>query len=365
MAARHAYTLEDPTNGFVEIASALIHDCLVGIEHGGTTFSNRRTLVSLSIQSADLQGQRCLSRLAELRDEIFNGREVLDQLRHALRWVSEDEPARWGHGTRSREFHLRFHEFVREIRQRLGEPGALRGHRERIRAFLGVRTRADGARAGDRREAAVLYDTLQGLDALLHNHGNILPRLISLDDQDSAHSEELIMARDVICGILPGPSILTFETAVRKFFVPLLATSRFFRERQELGQLCERVAFGEREAVDALDEARRILRRIAEPPQPQTPARRHHGPATRHHIHHLHWCRDSTACRRRETARAEPRGSQSSHHPPFNPPWPYPITPFYTPPPSPVAPPDPPPHTHLTLQMVDLFIGHDRHFVQS
>ncbi len=95
--------------------------------------------------------------------------------------------------------------------------------------FLGVWTRvcvSNGACSGERREAAVLYDTLQGLDALLHgrhNHGNILPRLISLDE-DISHSKELIMARDVICGILPGPSILTFETVVRKFFVPLLAT---------------------------------------------------------------------------------------------------------------------------------------------
>ncbi|KAK0225564.1 hypothetical protein IW262DRAFT_1293963 [Armillaria fumosa] len=287
MAARHGYTpvtpLEDATNSFVEIASALIHDCLVGIDRGGTAFSNRGTLVSLSIQSADLQEQRCLSRLAELRNQIFEGREVLDQLRHALRRASEEcscELARQGH-VRGKDFHLHFNGFVWEVRQRLDDPGALRGHRDRIRAFLGVRAGvgvSNGARAGDRREAAVLYDTLQGLDALLHgrhNHGNILPRLVSLDE-DNSHSEELIMARDVICGILPGPSTLTFETAVRKFFVPLLATrtmARFFRERQELGQLCERVAFSEREALDALDEARRTLRRIvqeAPSPQPQT-----------------------------------------------------------------------------------------------
>ncbi len=63
MAARHGYyytpvtPLEDPTNSFVEIASALIHDCLVGIECDGTAFSNREILVSLSIQSVDLQEQ--------------------------------------------------------------------------------------------------------------------------------------------------------------------------------------------------------------------------------------------------------------------------------------------------------------------
>ncbi|PBK73556.1 hypothetical protein ARMSODRAFT_952650 [Armillaria solidipes] len=387
MAARHGYTpvtpLEDPTNSFVEIASALIHDCLVGIERGGTAFSNRGTLVSLSIQNADLQEQQCLSRLAELRDQIFDGREVLDQLRHTLRRVSEEwnrELARRGHVCR-RDFHLQFNEFVWEVRQRLDDPVTLRRHQDRIRAFLGVRTRVsvpNGACIGDRQEAVVLYDTLQGLDALLHgrhNHGNILPRLISLDE-DNSHSEELVMARDVICGILPGPSILTFETAVRKFFVPLLATrtmGRFFRERQELGQLCERVAFSEREAMDALDEARRALRRIVQEPeptpspQPQSPARRHHDPApyrTRHHIHHLHWCHDSTTCRfsrLRETVRAEPRRSQPppaappvpQYYPPFfypcQPRYPYSVTPFYTPPmPSPVIPPDLPPHTSHT-----------------
>ncbi len=222
MAARHGYTPvtppKDPTNSFVEIASALIHDCLVGIERGGIAFSSRGTLVSLSIQSADLQEERCLSRLAELRDQIFDGREVLDQLRHTLCQVSEEwnhELARRGH-VRRRDFHLRFNEFVREVRQRLDDPVALRGHQDRIWVFLGVRTRVGvpkGARAG---EAAILYDTLQGLDALLHgrhNHGNILPRLISLDE-DNSHNEELVMARDVICGILPGPSILTFETEV-------------------------------------------------------------------------------------------------------------------------------------------------------
>ncbi|KAK0455549.1 uncharacterized protein EV420DRAFT_576990 [Desarmillaria tabescens] len=126
------------------------------------------------------------------------------------------------------------------------------------------------------------------------------------------------MARDVICGILPGPSILTFETAVRRFFVPLLATrgmNRFFRERQELGQLCERVASGERDAVDVLDEARRVLRQVVQEapnsqPQPQSPIRRRHDPAPcrkRHHIHHLHWC-NLTTCRR-ETRRTENLGT--------------------------------------------------------
>ncbi|KAK0505112.1 hypothetical protein EDD18DRAFT_1127776 [Armillaria luteobubalina] len=390
MASRHGYTpvtpLQDATNSFVEIASALIHDCLVGIERGGTAFSNRGTLVSFSIQSADLQEQRCLSRLAELRDQIFEGKQVFDQLRHALRRVSEEwnrELAWRGHIIRRKDFHLHFNEFVWEVWQRLDDPGALRGHRDRIRSFLGVRAQVsapNGARAGGKREAAVLYDTLQGLDALLHgrhNHGNILPRLVSLDE-DNSHSEDLIMARDVICGIVPGPSILTFETAVRKFFVPLLATrtmARFFRERQELGRLCERIAFGEREALDALDEARRTLRRIvqeAEPipipqPQLQTPARRRHDPApyrTRHHVHHLHWCHDSATCRfsrQRETARTdrardEHRCSQylAMPTPPPNPCFhpslrqPQCQYPVYAAPPSPVIPPDLPPLTSHT-----------------
>ncbi|PBK95507.1 hypothetical protein ARMGADRAFT_1078223 [Armillaria gallica] len=207
MAARHGYytpvtPLEYPTNSFVEIASALIHDCLVGIQRGGTAFSNRGTLVSLCIQSADLQEQRCLSHLAELR-EIFDGREVLDQLRRALRRVSEEwnRELAWRGHIRRRDFDLQFNEFVREVRQRLDDPNALRGHQDRIRAFLGVRTRvciSNGARSGDRWEAAILYDTLQGLDTLLHgrhNHGNILPRLISLD-KDNSYSEELVIARD-------------------------------------------------------------------------------------------------------------------------------------------------------------------------
>ncbi|KAK0476758.1 hypothetical protein IW261DRAFT_1637204 [Armillaria novae-zelandiae] len=382
MAARYGYTpvtaLEDATNSFVEIASALIHDCIVGIERGGTAFSNREILVSLSIHSTDLHEQQCLSRLAEHRDRVFEGKEVLDQLRHALRHVSEEwsHELAWRGHVRRRDFHLRFNEFVWEVRQRLDAPAALRGHRDRIRAFLGVRTRvgvSNGARVDDRREAAVLYDTLQGLDALLHgrhNHGDTLPRLVSLD-QDSSHSEELIMARDVICGILPGPSILTFETAVRKFFVPLLATrtmARLLCERRELGQLCERVAYGERQALDALDEARRTLQQILQStpsPQPQTPARRRHDPVpyrTRYHDHHLHWCHDcATPCRfhrRRETTHTEPHRSQSpatptrQHYPPFNPflyscqPQ-YRVTPCYSPP-SPVIPPDLPPFTSHT-----------------
>ncbi len=158
MAARHGYIpvtpLEDSTNSFVEIASALIHDCLVGIQRGGTAFSNRGTLVSLSIQNADLQEQRCLSRLAELRYQIFDGREVLDQLRHALRRVSEERNRElaWRGYVRRRDFDLRFNEFVWEVRQRLDDPIALRGHQDRVRAFLGMRTRvgvSNGARAGE------------------------------------------------------------------------------------------------------------------------------------------------------------------------------------------------------------------------
>ncbi|KAK0455546.1 uncharacterized protein EV420DRAFT_576540 [Desarmillaria tabescens] len=162
-----------------------------------------------------------------------------------------------------------------------------------------------------------------------------------------------------ICGILPGPSILTFETAVRRFFVPLLATrgmNRFFRERQELGRLCERVAFGERDAVDALDEARQVLRQVVQEapnsqPQPQSPTRRRYDPAPyrkRHHIHHLHWC-DSTTCRlyrQRETRLTE----SPSHHPLASSPYQYqphlfPTTSFdpnHPPPvPSPFIPPEP------------------------
>ncbi|KAK0448793.1 hypothetical protein EV421DRAFT_1733040 [Armillaria borealis] len=247
------------------------------------------------------------------------------------------------------------------VQRRLDDPVTLRRHQDRIRAFLGVQTR--------------------GLDTLLHgqhNHSNILPRLISLDE-DNSHSEELVMARDVICGILPGPSILTFETAVRKFFVPLLATramGRFFWERQELRQLCEQVAFSEREAMDALDEARRALRRIVQEPEPtpsprpQPLALRRHDPApyrTRHHIHHLHWCHDATTCRfsrQRETARAEHRRLQPPAAPPVpqynlpvfyprQPRYPYSVTPFRTPPmPSPVIPPHPPSHTSHTPKFV-------------
>ncbi|KAK0455562.1 uncharacterized protein EV420DRAFT_1554304, partial [Desarmillaria tabescens] len=246
MATRHGYApvtpLEDPMNSFVEIASALIHDC---IEH----HQGRGTLISLSIQSTDLpQRYQCLSQLAELRDQTFDGRE----LRHVLRQVAEE----WnGRGRKGREgrFHLRFSEFVREVRQSLalGDSVALRGHQDRIRAFLGVPQGGPNDVRTDRWQAVVLYDVLQGLNALLHgrrNHGNILPRLILLDEdnlltprhREDSDLEELIMARDVICGILPGPSILTFETAVRKFFVPLLVTrdmNKFFRERPELGRL--------------------------------------------------------------------------------------------------------------------------------
>lgn len=344
--------LEDPTNSFVEIASALIHDCLVGIERGGTTISNRGTLISLSIQGGDLPEQRfggCLSRLVALRDQMLDGR---DQLRHALRRVSQEwnyEVAGWilrrGRGMEGIDFHLRFGEFVWEIQQSLHDAAALRAYRDRIQAFLGVRLREPGVRCERTRVAAVLYDTLQGLDALVHgrlNHGNILPRLVSLDE-DPRHYEELVMARDVICGILPGPSILTFETAVMAFFVPLLATGpvvRFFRQRPELGRLCEQVAFGERQALDA---ARRALRHIMQEPFSTPRIRRRHDHApyrTRHHIHHLHWC-DPATCRR-EAGRPNPHPLPP---PPFF--YPLPVTRFYTdhppPMPSPVIPPDSPP----------------------
>ncbi|KAK0455556.1 uncharacterized protein EV420DRAFT_1554269 [Desarmillaria tabescens] len=286
MAARHEYApvtpFEDPINSFVGITSALIHDCIE--YHQG-----RGTLVSLSIQNADLpQRYWCLSRLAELRDQ--DGRDS-QELRHVLRRVAEEwigESARRGRQRRDFErFHLRFSEFVREVRQSLAlsDSVALRGHRDRIRAFLGVQRVGapqgglNDARVGDRREAVALYDVLQGLDALLHgrrNHGNILSQLVSLDTDNllirHPDMEELIMARDVICGIVPGPSILTFETAVRRFFVSLLATRgmiRFFQERQKLARLCERVVFGEQDAVDALDEARQVLHQEAPNSQPQ------------------------------------------------------------------------------------------------
>ncbi len=147
-------------------------------------------------------------------------------------------------------FHLRIYDLVTDIRGSLDtfpiDKHALRDHQNKIRDFLCVRLRAGvpvidedrNGQLGDQRMAALLYDTLQGLQALLHgrhNHGNILTRLVSLDADDLSteygvgFDEELVMARDIVCGILPGPSILTFETALRKFYIPALRTPELIR----------------------------------------------------------------------------------------------------------------------------------------
>ncbi|SJK96770.1 uncharacterized protein ARMOST_00016 [Armillaria ostoyae] len=55
-------------------------------------FSSTFIVVS-SIQSVDLQEQWCLYHLTELRDQILDGRDVIDQLCHTLCWVSEE----WNH----------------------------------------------------------------------------------------------------------------------------------------------------------------------------------------------------------------------------------------------------------------------------
>ncbi|KAK0485110.1 hypothetical protein IW261DRAFT_1416970 [Armillaria novae-zelandiae] len=79
-----------------------------------------------------------------------------------------------------------------------------------------------------------ISDVLQGVQVLLHgrhNHGNILKRLVSLDADKLftkygiRFDEELVMARDIVCGILPGPSILSLKLRWGKStVVPALRT---------------------------------------------------------------------------------------------------------------------------------------------
>ncbi|KAK0450086.1 hypothetical protein EV421DRAFT_1732286 [Armillaria borealis] len=298
----------------VEIMAALIHDCLVGIEtlineeKRPSLFLNRGVLVSLAIQKLDLddhvaeQGFSHIPRLAEIRDRIIDGTHA-DVIRHRLQILQLLRSAMWDAARdwtdtmlgrwlmRTTDdidagFHLRVYDLVTDIRCTLDafpiDKHALRNHQNKIRNFLCVRLRVGvpvigedrNGQLGDQRTAALLYDVLQGLQALLHgrrNHGNILTRLVSLDADDLSteygvgFDEELVMARDIVCGILPGPSILTFETALRKFYIPALRTPGlilFFQDRKDLQTICEAVASEGPNILEELDAARHALRTI-------------------------------------------------------------------------------------------------------
>ncbi|KAK0469892.1 uncharacterized protein EV420DRAFT_75838 [Desarmillaria tabescens] len=261
---RHGYapvtTLDTERNSritfkAVEIMAALIHDCLVGIEtlvneeKRPSLFLNRGALVSLAIQKLDLddhvteQGFSHIPCLAEIRDHIIDGTRV-DTVRHRFQILQQLRSTMWDAArdwtdtmlgswllrtTDNVGFHLRVYDFVNDIHRSLGvfpiDKHALRDYQDTIRDFLCVRLRVGvpvisedrNGQLGDQRMAALLYDVLQGLHALLHDrrsHGNILERLVSLDADDLfteytvGFDEELVMARDIVCGILPGPSIL-------------------------------------------------------------------------------------------------------------------------------------------------------------
>ncbi|SJL00063.1 uncharacterized protein ARMOST_03375 [Armillaria ostoyae] len=316
----HGYAAVTPLNTkritfkAVEIMAALIHDCLVGIEtlineeKRPSLFLNRGVLVSLAIQKLDLddhvaeQGFSHIPRLAEIRDRIIDGTHA-DVIRHRLQILQLLRSAMWDAARdwtdtmlgrwlmRTTDnidagFHLRVYDLVTDIRCTLDafpiDKHALRKHQNKIRNFLCVRLRVGvpvigedrNGQLGDQRTAALLYDALQGLQALLHgrrNHGNILTRLVSLDADDLSteygvgFDEELVMARDIVCGILPGPSILTFETALRKFYIPALRTpglNLFFQDRKDLQTICEAVASEGPNILEELDAARHALRTI-------------------------------------------------------------------------------------------------------
>lgn len=254
---------------YVDIAAALIHDCLLGAEHmltrraGASTFLYRGLLLSCSVRRDDLgayqeePGCQALRDLIHFRDGLFDSpivvrdaRQLRDEFRRHLHAVGPPDRA-------TRPWYWRgtvvdpdtFISIVRKLqREPCPSERYVAQHLRNIRHYFDVaaetvavptlrETRSEGL--GHGREERIFFDIVQGLECLNNDHtghGTILPRLISLqrDNYQTIYDHDcpkaLILARDIICGILPGPSTLTILTAINAFLAPAY---------RDLAQTCE------------------------------------------------------------------------------------------------------------------------------
>ncbi|KAF9052254.1 hypothetical protein BDZ89DRAFT_1056605 [Hymenopellis radicata] len=226
---------------YVDIAAAVIHDCLLGAEHILT-----RALALHEDLSAYQEEPGCqsLRDLIRFRDGLFDSAVVRDaadvrnEFRSHLHAVGPPDRA-------TRPWYWRgtvvdpdtFSTIVRKLqRDPCPSERNVAQHLRNIRHYFDVaatavptlqETRSQGL--GHGREERIFFDIVQGLESLSNDHtghGTALPTLISLEDDnlqtiyDHDCPKALILARDIICGILPGPSILTVRTAVDLFLQP-------------------------------------------------------------------------------------------------------------------------------------------------
>lgn len=242
---------------YVDIVASLIHDCLLAAEYihvhnePASLFLLRGMLLSMAITSYDLasvqdeDGVSILCDLANFRSTLLDANSELnhDQVRrdfHILirRMIPRDRATRPWYWQGSLVDPTAFLAITRGIESQLSTnhlesaSPVLEQYRENIRDYFRGSPRqvptirlSSNEGIGRVREDHIFLDILRGTQMLFSGarHGMMLSQMVSLQQDNIAtiYSRssplDLIVIRDVICGIMPGPSILTVSTAVTWF----------------------------------------------------------------------------------------------------------------------------------------------------
>ncbi|KAF8916415.1 hypothetical protein CPB85DRAFT_1559520 [Mucidula mucida] len=259
----------------IQIILALIHDCLLAIDklllgrRPPKVFASRYRLLSLYVVGDDVRAFRrplelqgftlrysAIQRLVIVRERTLfasreesdhdarrrKGRYEADLMQHI---INNDLHEPLGNASESRQ--TSFQELMRDIYDVLGSR-SLSDRTEdiskRIRSFLRIRPFQDVAEFDTSpaltpaREIAMLHDIFFGFWAV-HTKAFSGPsdiQFISLaaDSRRTHYSKssrlrhirDLVLCRDILCGVLPGPSPLTKQGAYNRYFRPVISEQR-------------------------------------------------------------------------------------------------------------------------------------------
>ncbi len=251
----------------IPIILALLHDCYLFVDDlrrgvtPGSVFSQRYRYLSLHIVGRDtkpfegvLDKQGLTVRYTALRELVVIRQRTLfatplelkrmertkgNEERFNLRWIISVLFAEKVVGAGdSTEMTRALPDLLRYIYQQLETPSYGANVTNRVRAFLKVPLR-DDLRVAARQsgansylpidhERALIYDLVIALLGMIWKGFETRDGFISLEAVDrhrsysDSFSQRLVLARDVLCGLLPGPSPLTAESAFEAYVKPLI-----------------------------------------------------------------------------------------------------------------------------------------------